>query len=97
MAMRLLKEKAPEIRVRVINVVDLLVLAEPGAHPHALDSTAFDSLFTPDKPVVVNFHGYPSAVRSLLFGRKSHLKRSRFWIGGYREQGTTTTPYAALC
>lgn len=95
-AARLLKEVAPELRVRIVNVVDLLVLAEPGAHPHALDATAFDSIFTPDKPVVVNFHGYPSAVRSLLFGRKSHLKRGRFWVGGYEEQGTTTTPCVAL-
>lgn len=95
-AARLLKESAPELRVRVVNVVDLLVLSEPGSHPHAMDATAFDSIFTPDKPVIVNFHGYPSAVRSLLFGRRSHVSRGRFWVGGYEEQGTTTTPCVLL-
>ena len=91
-----LKKKIPSLRVRVVNVVDLLVLAEPGAHPHALDEVAFNSLFTKDKPIVFNFHGYPSAVAQLLFGRQSHVARNRITIGGYLEEGTTTTPYSML-
>lgn len=76
-AAALLKKKAPNLRVRVVNIVgmfkldamlklyltfceDLLVLSEPGSHPHALDKTSFDSIFTKDAPVIINFHGYPS-------------------------------------
>jgi xylulose-5-phosphate/fructose-6-phosphate phosphoketolase len=72
------------------------VLGEPGGHPHALDEIAFTSIFTKDKPVLVNFHGYASPVRSLLFGRRTHVSRKRFTINGYKEEGTTTTPYDLL-
>jgi len=95
-AAKLLKENAPDLRVRVVKVVDLLILGEPGQHPHALDEVSFNALFTPDKPIIFNFHGYPAAVASLLFGRSSHVSRRRITIKGYLEQGTTTTPYSML-
>lgn len=65
------------VKVRVINVTDLLILGRDGIHPHALDQDAFDSLFTADKPVVFNFHGYPKDVAALLFSRRAHVGRSR--------------------
>ncbi|GAA97976.1 uncharacterized protein L969DRAFT_21530 [Mixia osmundae IAM 14324] len=95
-AVTLLKKEAPEIRVRVVNVVDLLVLAEPGEHPHALDQHAFESIFTADKPVIVSFHGYPNAVRALISGRSSSPHHSRFTVLGYMEKGTTTSPFSML-
>lgn len=67
----MLREDLPQIRVRMVNVIDLMVLDVCCEHPHALDETEFNSLFTEDKPVVFNFHGYPSVVRQLLFGRKN--------------------------
>jgi len=88
-----LKKDAPNLRVRVVNVTDLLVLSLPGAHPHALDQPAFESLFTADKPVVFNYHSYPGELASLLFGRGDS---TRFTILGYLEQGTTTTPFSML-
>lgn len=84
------------VRVRVVNVVDLMILGEYGHHPHALTEDAFNSLFTADKPVLINFHGYPKEVAALLFARKSHVSRSRFVVHGYEEEGTTTTPYSML-
>nr|WRH23617.1 phosphoketolase [Naematelia aurantialba] len=65
------------IRVRVVNINDLLILGEKGDHPHALTQDSFDSLFTTDKPVIVNFHGYPKDISGLLFSRKAHVGRSR--------------------
>lgn len=65
------------VKVRVVNVTDLLILGRDGIHPHALDQDAFDSLFTADKPVVFNFHGYPKDVAALLFSRRAHVGRSR--------------------
>lgn len=89
------------VRVRVVNVNDLFVLGEHGGrhgngHPHALTEESFASLFTTDKPVIVNFHGYPKDIAGLLFNRKSHVGRSRFDILGYIEEGTTTTPWSML-
>lgn len=95
-AVKLLKKDAPNLRIRVVNVVDLLVLAPPGSHPHALDGPAFDGIFTKDKPVIFAFHGYPSAVASLLFNRGSGIGQSRIKILGYIEEGTTTTPALLL-
>lgn len=65
------------VRVRVVNVNDLLILGETGVHPHALTAESFDSLFTADKPVIFNFHGFPKDLSGLLFSRKSHVSRSR--------------------
>ncbi|KAK6910444.1 hypothetical protein I203_104476 [Kwoniella mangroviensis CBS 8507] len=84
------------VKVRVVNINDLLILGAIGAHPHALTQDAFDSLFTADKPVIINFHGYPKDMASLLFNRNAHVGRSRFDILGYIEEGTTTTPWSML-
>jgi xylulose-5-phosphate/fructose-6-phosphate phosphoketolase len=89
-AASLLRKDLPELRVRVVNVTDLLVLEEDTLHPHGLDDELFSALFTADSPVIINFHGYPSAVKQLLFGRR-HV--GRFHINGYQEEGTTTTPF----
>ena len=89
----LLRRELPDLRIRVVNVTDLLILEPDSYHPHGLSPGRFDDLFTPDRPVVVNFHGYPSAVTQLLWERPRH---ERFVINGYREEGTTTTPFALL-
>ncbi|HVB21440.1 MAG TPA: phosphoketolase family protein [Ktedonobacteraceae bacterium] len=89
-AASLLRQDIPELRVRVVNVTDLFVLEDNRDHPHGLEADLFEALFTADRPVVINFHGYPSAVKQLLFGR--HSVR-RFHINGYQEEGTTTTPF----
>ena len=92
-ATSLLKQELPELRVRVVNVTDLLVLELHTFHPHGLSPAAFETLFTADRPVVFNFHGYPAAVKQLLFERPS---LARFAINGYIEEGTTTTPFDLL-
>lgn len=89
-AVRILQHDAPELRVRVVNVTDLMVLGLDTDHPHGLTQSAFEALFTADRPVIFNFHGYPSAIKGLIFGR-SHP--DRFQISGYQEEGTTTTPF----
>ncbi|HEY5752157.1 MAG TPA: phosphoketolase family protein [Chthoniobacterales bacterium] len=89
----ILRREIPELRVRVVNVTDLLILEKETEHPHGLEADLFDALFTPDRPVIVNFHGYPSAVKQLLHGRNAG---KRFVINGYREEGTTTTPFDML-
>jgi xylulose-5-phosphate/fructose-6-phosphate phosphoketolase len=80
----------PELRLRVVNVTDLLILENNSEHPHGLDDGLFANLFTENSPVIINFHGYPSAVKQLLFGRQN---AHRFIINGYTEEGTTTTPF----
>lgn len=90
-AASILRHELPELRVRVVNVTDLLILEQNSMHPHGLDEEMFEALFTPDRPVIVNFHGYPSAVKQLIYGR--HHTQGRFYINGYREEGTTTTPF----
>jgi len=89
-AAALLRKVAPELRVRVVNVTDLMVLGPFGSHPHALSDTDFENLFTKDKKIVVNYHGYPHDVAGLVFGRKGS---DRMHIKGYREEGSTTTPF----
>jgi len=88
-AAHILRSEIPELRVHVVNVTDLMVLEKDSGHPHGLDVEMFEALFTPDRPVNVNFHSYPSAVKQLLFGRANI---QRFQTNGYREEGTTTTP-----
>ncbi|KAK4054699.1 hypothetical protein OIO90_003511 [Microbotryomycetes sp. JL221] len=90
------KDFGSDCRVRVVNIVDLLVLAPVGHHPHALSEAGFNSLFPPGVPVVVNYHGYPGQVASLLYDRPHSVGRARFHISGYSEQGTTTTPFLML-
>ena len=89
-AAHILRAEMPYLRVRVVNVTDLLILEDNTAHPHGLDAEIFNALFTPDRPVIINFHGYPSVVKQLLFGRPN---TGRFHINGYQEEGTTTTPF----
>ena len=89
-AAALLRELAPELRVRVVNVTDLMVLGPVGSHPHALSDDDFGHLFTNDRRVIVNYHGYSRDVAGLVFGRKG---ADRMHIEGYREEGSTTTPF----
>ena len=89
-AAAMLRKRIPELRVRVINVTDLMILENAGAHPHALSTDGFDALFTPDRPVHFNYHGYNTEIQGLLFGRPN---LDRVSIAGYIEEGTTTTPF----
>jgi xylulose-5-phosphate/fructose-6-phosphate phosphoketolase len=89
-AVTLLREYAPDLRVRVVNVVDLMVLQPPGEHPHALSDHDFDGLFTRDRPVIFAFHGYPGLIHRLAYRRHNH---DNFHVRGYKEEGTTTTPF----
>ena len=85
-----LRENAPELRVRVVNVVDLMTLFPREFHPHGMDETRFVDLFTADKPVVFAFHGYQRAIHEIVHG---HVDVDRFHVRGFNEQGTTTTPF----
>jgi xylulose-5-phosphate/fructose-6-phosphate phosphoketolase len=85
-----LRRRAPELKVRVVNVVDLMTLFPPEHHPHGMDETRFVDLFTADKPVIFAFHGYQRAVHELVHGR---VNADRFHVRGFNEQGTTTTPF----
>ena len=85
-----LRTHAPALRVRVVNVVDLMTLFSPREHPHGMDDATFVRLFTADAHVVFSFHGYPGAVHQLLHGRPS---AHRFHVRGYKEEGSTTTPF----
>ncbi|KAJ5749161.1 uncharacterized protein N7511_010857 [Penicillium nucicola] len=89
-AAALLRKIAPDLRVCVVNVTDLMILENEGLHPHALSTEAFDRLFTPDKPVHFNYHGYPTELQGLLFGRPG---LDRISVAGYIEEGSTTTPF----
>ncbi|PKV96354.1 xylulose-5-phosphate/fructose-6-phosphate phosphoketolase [Amycolatopsis echigonensis] len=92
-AVQLLADAAPELRVRVVNVVDLLSLCPPDRHPNGLSDEAFVECFGEDVPVIFAFHGYPSAVHEVLHGRPA---TQRFHVHGYLEEGTTTTPFDLL-
>ncbi|HEY0757336.1 MAG TPA: phosphoketolase family protein [Ktedonobacteraceae bacterium] len=85
-----LRHNLPELKVRVVNVVDLMKLYLPRAHPHGMDNQTFIEHFTADKPVVFAFHGYPRAVHELIHGRPN---AERFHVRGFNEEGTTTTPF----
>jgi xylulose-5-phosphate/fructose-6-phosphate phosphoketolase len=85
-----LRRHLPELKVRVVNVVDLMVLFVPEAHPHGMNHTAFEELFTATQPVVFAFHGYQRAIHELVHGR---AQAERFHVRGFCEQGTTTTPF----
>jgi xylulose-5-phosphate/fructose-6-phosphate phosphoketolase len=89
-AAAILRERVPSLRVRVINVTDLMILENEGEHPHAMGTEAFDSLFTEDKPIHFNYHGYSTELQGLLFGRP---RLERVSINGYMEEGSTTTPF----
>ncbi len=89
-AVTLLRAYVPGIRIRVVNVVDLMVLQPVSEHPHGLEDRDFDELFTTDKPVIFAFHGYPAMVHKLTYRRHNH---DNIHVRGYREEGTTTTPF----
>jgi xylulose-5-phosphate/fructose-6-phosphate phosphoketolase len=89
-AAKLLREHCPELKVRVINVVDLMRLQPDHEHPHGLPDREFDALFTPDKPVIFAFHGYPWLIHRLTYSRRNH---ANLHVRGYKEEGTTTTPF----
>jgi xylulose-5-phosphate/fructose-6-phosphate phosphoketolase len=89
-AVDLLRKLVPELRVRVVNVVDLMALESPSVHPHAIDDATFESLFTADRPVIFAFHGYPWLIHRLVYRRTNH---DNFHVHGYQEEGTTTTPF----
>ncbi|MGP8101699.1 MAG: phosphoketolase, partial [Candidatus Cybelea sp.] len=86
----LLQKYVPGIRVRVVNVVDLMALAMPDAHPHGLDNMSFDALFTKDAPVIFAFHNNRWLIHSIVHGRSNE---DRFHVRGYMDRGTTTTPF----
>lgn len=90
-AAALLRKRAPNLRVRVINVTDLMILSRTGSHPHALHDEEFETLFTGNKPIHFNYHGYPIELQGLLFGRPGLMERTT--IAGYKEEGTTTSPF----
>ncbi|MCW2604993.1 MAG: phosphoketolase [Pseudonocardiales bacterium] len=89
-AAQLLRDRLPHLRVRVINVVDLMRLEPDTEHPHGLSDRDFDALFTADRPIVFAFHGYPSLIHKLTYRRTNHRNMH---VRGYKEEGTTTTPF----
>jgi xylulose-5-phosphate/fructose-6-phosphate phosphoketolase len=89
-AVSILRENIPDLKIRVINVVDLMVLQPPEEHPHGLSYAEFDELFTTDKPMIFAFHGYPWLIHRLTYRRKGH---DNLHVRGYKEEGTTTTPF----
>ncbi|HPE12773.1 MAG: phosphoketolase family protein [Actinobacteria bacterium] len=89
-ATAILREHLPELRVRVVNVVDLMRLLPHSEHPHGLRDSEYDALFTTDKPVIFNYHGYPWLIHRLTYSRNGH---SNMHVRGYKEEGTTTTPF----
>ena len=89
-AAEILRDRLPELRVRVVNVVDLMRLQPDTEHPHGLSDREFDSLFTKDRPVVFAYHGYPWLIHRLTYRRRNH---ANLHVRGYKEEGTTTTPF----
>jgi xylulose-5-phosphate/fructose-6-phosphate phosphoketolase len=89
-AVSLLREQVPDLRIRVVNIVDLLALQPVTEHPHGLADEDFDALFTTDKPVIFAYHGYPLLVHQLTYRRRNH---DNIHVRGYVEEGTTTTPF----
>ena len=88
-AVSILREHLPEVKIRVVNVVDLMRLQPRSEHPHGLDDADYDALFTTNKPIVFAFHGYPSLIHHLTY----HRTNRNFHARGYREEGTITTPF----
>ncbi|WP_312837073.1 phosphoketolase family protein [Pantoea sp.] len=89
-AVDLLRGYLPELRIRVVNVVDLMALQTQDQHPHGKSDEEFDALFTEDKPVIFAFHGYPTLIHRLTYQRNNHRN---FHVHGFNEEGTTTTPF----
>jgi len=89
-ATSILRHRLPELKIRVVNVVDLMRLQPDSEHPHGLSDKQFDALFTVDKPVVFAYHGYPWLIHRLTYRRNGHMN---LHVRGYKEEGTTTTPF----
>ncbi len=89
-AVDILRRNCPELKIRVINVIDLMKLQQPTEHPHGLSDMDFDSLFTTNKPVMFAYHGYPWLIHRLTYRRANH---NNLHVRGYKEEGTTTTPF----
>jgi xylulose-5-phosphate/fructose-6-phosphate phosphoketolase len=89
-AVDLLRQRLPELRIRVVNVVDLMRLQPPSEHPHGMSDREFDALFTTDRPVIFAYHGYPWLIHRLTYRRTNH---DNLHVRGYKEEGTTTTPF----
>ena len=89
-AVEILRDHAPDLKIRVVNVVDLMRLQPPAEHPHGLSDWDFDALFTANKPIIFAFHGYPWLIHRLTYRRHGH---DNLHVRGYKEEGTTTTPF----
>ncbi|HEY2781671.1 MAG TPA: phosphoketolase family protein [Steroidobacteraceae bacterium] len=89
-AVSILRREMPELKLRVVNVVDLMKLQPPSEHPHGLSDNDFDALFTKDRPVIFAFHGYPWLIHRLTYRRHNH---DNLHVRGYKEEGTITTPF----
>jgi len=89
-AVDLIRHHLPGLKVRIINVVNLMTLQSPREHPHGLSDKDFDALFTTDKPIIFAFHGYPWLIHRLTYRRTNH---HNLHVRGYKEEGTTTTPF----
>jgi len=89
-AVDFLRRRLPDLKVRVVNVVNLMKLQPPSEHPHGLSDRDFDALFTKDKPIIFAFHGYPWLIHRLAYRRTNH---PNLHVRGYKEEGTTTTPF----
>jgi len=89
-AVAILRERLPQLRIRVVNVVDLMRLEPDTEHPHGLPDAQFDALFTADRPVIFAYHGYPAMIHRLTYRRTNH---PNIHVRGYQEEGTTTTPF----
>jgi xylulose-5-phosphate/fructose-6-phosphate phosphoketolase len=89
-AVALLREHIPDLKVRVVNVVDLMRLVDEKEHPHGLSNVEFDAIFTADRPIVFAYHGYPWLIHRLTYRRTNH---DNLHVRGYKEEGTTTTPF----
>jgi xylulose-5-phosphate/fructose-6-phosphate phosphoketolase len=89
-AVMILREQVPDLKLRFVNVVDLMALQAPSQHPHGMEDAAFDAIFTTDKPVIFAFHGYPALIHRLTYRRRNH---GNFHVHGFQEEGTTTTPF----
>ncbi|MGV8830761.1 MAG: phosphoketolase [Devosia sp.] len=89
-AVALLREQFPDIKLRFVNVIDLMTLQAPSQHPHGITDSQFDEMFTTDKPVIFVHHGYPALIHRLTYRRHNH---DNFHVHGFQEEGTTTTPF----
>jgi len=89
-AVDILRQNVPGLKIRVINVVDLMTLQPKEEHPHGLSDKEFNTLFTPDKPIIFAYHGYPWLIHRLTYRRTNH---PHLHVRGYKEEGTTTTPF----